>query len=205
MKKQKLSTVKQIAVCGLLMMSAQSCTTEVNNSHQKEQAKVEQPSIENQADLVKRGEYLVTLSGCNDCHSPKKMNENGMPVPDPELLLSGHLQGMELAPYDKSTVKNWVLMNMNMTAAIGPWGISYAANITSDSTGIGLWTEQQFIKAMQEGKYKGIEGSRPLLPPMPWPNYAAMSDEDLRAVFAFLQTTKPIKNNVPAYQPPLKN
>lgn len=205
MKKQKLSTVKQLTVYALLMISAQSCITEANKSHEKEQVKVMQPAIENQTDLVKRGEYLVTISGCNDCHSPKKMDVNGMPVPDPERLLSGHPQGLEMAPYDKNTSKNWVLMNMNMSAAIGPWGISYAANITSDSTGIGLWTEQQFIKSIREGKYKGMEGSRPLMPPMPWPNYAAMSDEDLSAVFAFLQTSKPVKNVVPAYQPPVKN
>ena len=49
----------------------------------------------------------------------------------------------------------------------------------------------------REGKYKGLDGSRPLLPPMPWPNFAQMTDEDLKAVFAYLKSTKPVRNIVP--------
>jgi hypothetical protein len=85
-----------------------------------------------------------------------------------------------------------------MTAAAGPWGVSYAANITPDDTGMGAWTEAQFIKAIREGKSKGMEGTRPILPPMPWPLYRSMTDDDLKAVYAYLKTIKPIKNVVPA-------
>jgi cytochrome c553 len=84
-----------------------------------------------------------------------------------------------------------------LTAAIGPWGISYAANLTPDDTGTGNWTEAQFMKAIREGKSKGLDGARPLLPPMPWEVARNMSDEDLKAVFAYLQSVKPIKNVVP--------
>lgn len=83
------------------------------------------------------------------------------------------------------------------TAIAGPWGISFTANITSDSTGIGMWTLDQFKKAFKEGKYKGLDNSRPLLPPMPRQNYKNIKDEDAEAIFAFLKSTKPVHNIVP--------
>jgi len=131
--------------------------------------------------LVKRGKYLVEIMGCHDCHSPKKMGPQG-PYPDPDRLLSGQPADMPIAKFDTGTAKNWVLFNGMLTSAVGPWGISFAANLTSDSTGIGAWTEQQFFKAIREGKYKGLDNSRPLLPPMPWPGVAKASDNDLKAI-----------------------
>ena len=150
---------------------------------------------------IAKGKYLVEISGCHDCHSPKKMTDMG-PVPDENLLLSGHPADQPIPSYDKNIVKDWALMNHSLTAAVGPWGVSFAANITSDGTGIGNWTYEQFENAMRKGWYKGLEGSRPLMPPMPWQGFANFTDEDLRAVFAFLQSTKPVKNVVPAYISP---
>jgi hypothetical protein len=146
--------------------------------------------------MVKRGAYLVTIMGCNDCHSPKKMGPQG-PYPDPDRLLSGHPADMPVGKFDTGTAKNWILFNQMLTNYVGPWGISYSANITSDSTGIGNWTEQQFLKAIREGKYKGLDNTRPLLPPMPWPEFRHATDEDLKAIFAYLKSTKPVKNVVP--------
>jgi len=97
------------------------------------------------------------------------------------------------------------LFEPDLTAAAGPWGVSFAANITSDQSGIGNWTEEGFIRAMREGKFKGIEGSRMLLPPMPWENFAKLTDEDIRAIYAYLKTTKPVYNVVPAAIPPGEN
>ena len=147
--------------------------------------------------LVKRGDYLVSIMGCNDCHSPKIMGPQG-PVPDPNRLLSGHPAEMPVAKYDTGTAKNWILFNQMLTNYVGPWGVSFSANITSDSTGIGGWTEQQFFKAIREGKYLGLDNTRPLLPPMPWPEIRKASDDDLKAIFAYLKSTPPIKNVVPA-------
>jgi hypothetical protein len=94
------------------------------------------------------------------------------------------------------------LFNMGSTAAVGPWGTSFAANLTPDDTGIGNWTEAQFVKCIREGKSKGLDGSRMLLPPMPWPGIAKMTDADLSAVFAYLQSIPPVKNAVPNPMPP---
>jgi len=146
--------------------------------------------------LVKRGAYLVNIMGCNDCHTPKKMGPQG-PEFDTDRLLSGHPADMPVAKFDTGTAKNWILFNWMLTNYVGPWGISYSANLTPDSTGIGSWTEQQFIKAIREGKYKGLDNTRPLLPPMPWQEYRKASDEDLKAVFAYLKSNKPIRNVVP--------
>lgn len=90
-----------------------------------------------------------------------------------------------------------------MTAWVGPWGISYASNLTSDQTGIGSWQESNFITAIREGKFKGIPTSRPLMPPMPWMAYKNLTDDELKAIFAFLKSTKPINNAVPQYKPPV--
>lgn len=148
-------------------------------------------------DFVKRGEYLVTIAGCSDCHSPKAIDGNGIPYPDPEYLFSGHPQNEKIADYNEATAKDWILFNRHSTAVVGPWGVSYAANISSDPTGIGNWTQEQFIYAMKQGKYKGLAGSRTLLPPMPWPNYSKMTEIDLIAIYRYLKTTKPVSNVVP--------
>jgi mono/diheme cytochrome c family protein len=146
--------------------------------------------------LVKRGAYLVNIMGCNDCHTPKKMTDRG-PAPDMDRMLSGHPAEVPVMSFDTATTKNWVLFNMTGTATVGPWGASFAANLTSDETGIGNWTEAQFRKALVEGKFKGLDGSRQLLPPMPWENFKDVKDEDIKAIFAFLKSTKPVKNLVP--------
>ena len=153
-------------------------------------------------DLVKRGEYLVTTMGCNDCHSPKRMGPNG-PELIPELLLSGHHAETPIPKADLTSVKNgYLVMSPDLTAAYGPWGTSYAANLTSDSTGIGLWTETQFATALKKGKAKGLDSNRMLLPPMPWTNFVNIKDEDLKAMFAYLKATKAVKNVVPPPVPP---
>ena len=89
-----------------------------------------------------------------------------------------------------------------LTGIAGAWGVSYAANLTPDETGTGNWTFEQFEKAIREGKSKGLDGARTLLPPMPWPQYRFMNDQDLRAIFAYIQSLPPVKNVVPNPLPP---
>lgn len=152
-------------------------------------------------EMVKRGAYLVNTIGCDDCHSPKRMGPNG-PEIIPELRLSGYPAKRPLTEADTNIVKKgWILLSDDLTTAIGPWGQSFAANLTSDATGTGNWKEEQFIKAIREGKYKGLDNTRPLLLPMPWFVYKNLTDEDLKSIFAFLQTTKPVKNIVPSPRP----
>jgi hypothetical protein len=154
-----------------------------------------------QTEMIQRGKYLVNAIGCHDCHSPKVMGPNG-PKVDESRPLSGHPAGNPLPPVNKEALKNWILFNQELTAFVGPWGVSYAANLTSDATGIGNWTEKQFLTALRKGKYKGLESNRMLLPPMPWDMYGKLNDTDLKSIFAYLKTTKPIKNKVPAPQAP---
>jgi hypothetical protein len=89
-----------------------------------------------------------------------------------------------------------VVRRRDQHGVAGPWGVSYGANLTPDrATGIGTWTEQMVVGAMRTGRHAGV--GRPILPPMPWPSYAQMTDDDLKAIFAFLQSVKPISNRVP--------
>lgn len=151
---------------------------------------------------VERGAYLVNSIGCDDCHSPKKMGPQG-PEVDQELRLSGHPAGESLPQIkDPSILRNYALFNFSSTATIGPWGTSFAANLTPDESGIGTWTEAQFLKSIKEGKLKGMENTRPLLPPMPWLTYKHLDDDDLKAIFAYLKTLRPVRNVVPAPIPP---
>ena len=106
-----------------------------------------------------------------------------------------------LKPVTSAVNQGWVLFGTDFTTAVGPWGQSFAANLTSDATGIGNWKEEQFIKAIREGKYKGLDNTRPLLPPMPWFVYKNLNDDDLGSIFAFLKSTRPVKNVVPAAKP----
>lgn len=151
-----------------------------------------------EADKLKRGEYLVNAMGCDDCHTPKKMTEHG-PEPDMERRFMGHPADLVLPSYEQAWVApgQWIMTNNDLTGWVGPWGESYAANISSDDSGIGAWSEENFVRAIREGLFKGLKGGRPLLPPMPWQVYRNLNDEDLSAIFAYLQTSKPMRNVVP--------
>jgi mono/diheme cytochrome c family protein len=166
----------------------------------------ERPSVDASARAavstrVERGQYLVGVFGCNDCHTPFKMGANG-PEPDMTRFLSGHPEQMgALQPPAKAQDPwLWAAAATN-TAFAGPWGISYAANLTPDqNTGLGIWTEEMFVRAIRTGRHMGT--SRAILPPMPWPALRNASDEDLKSIYAYLRTVAPIANHVPDVQTP---
>ena len=174
---------------GALSIALISCTN--TSAESKSEVVISQDS------LIKRGSYLVNAIGCDDCHSPKIFTDHGFEI-DMEHRFSGHLASSPMGKPNTSVMKDgYVLFANDLTSAVGPWGQSYSANISSDETGIGNWTEEQFFRALREGKSKGLKESRPLLPPMPWFVYRNMSDLDIKAIFAFLKTTKPVENRVP--------
>ena len=116
-------------------------------------------------------------------------------------MLSGHPENLEM-PQAPSAAGLWQWQgSATMTAFAGPWGISYAANLTPDeNTGLGIWTEEMCVRALRMGRHMGTP--RTIQPPMPWPWYSKMTDEDLKAVYAYLRTIPPITNHVPEYAPP---
>jgi mono/diheme cytochrome c family protein len=155
---------------------------------------------QDKATRVSRGKYLVTIGGCNDCHTPVKMGPKG-PEPDLSRLLSGHPANANFPPPPKLAPGPWFATVGSFTAWSGPWGISYSANLTPDpNTGLGIWTEETFLRTVRTGKHFGV--ARDILPPMPWQNLAAMTDDDLKAVYAYLRTIPPLHNAVPAPVPP---
>ncbi len=149
------------------------------------------------ASPVERGKYLTTAMGCNDCHTPLTMGPNG-PAPDMTAQFSGHPAALGTPAPPPIPPGPWAFLGMaTMTAWAGPWGVSYAANLSSDEeTGIGAWDESVFIKTLRNGKLQG--GGRPLLPPMPWMWVGQLSDDDLKAVFAYLKSVPAVKNQIPA-------
>lgn len=152
-------------------------------------------------EMIERGKYLVTTGGCHDCHSPKVFGPQG-PKIDETKILSGYPAEMKLAEFDPAILEpgKYVLFTQDITAAIGPWGASFAANLTPDNeTGIGTWQPEMFINALRTGKHLGA--GRPILPPMPWEMIGKLTDEDLQAMFAYLKSIPPIKNKVPDPKP----
>jgi mono/diheme cytochrome c family protein len=149
---------------------------------------------------IERGRYLVTIGGCNDCHTPFKMTPTG-PRPDMDRMLSGHPEQMKLPPAPKASVP-WVWSGAaTNTAFAGPWGLTFAANLTPDkNTGLGIWDERMFIQTLRTGKHWGQ--GRPIQPPMPWQGYGKMTDEDLKSVFAYLRSIPAVHNYVPDYEAP---
>jgi hypothetical protein len=150
-----------------------------------------------QEEMIALGKYIVHTNGCDDCHTPKIFTENG-PIPDTTRLLSGFPEGEALPSLDIEMIgpEKWIATEKHLGAWVGPWGISYASNLTPDNaTGIGALSEEMFIKTLREGKWMGV--GRPLLPPMPWQVYGTKTDQDLKAMYAYLQTLKPIRNEVP--------
>jgi len=181
-----------IAMCLLLLIS--SCKDDtykaIDTNVISQDASIEE--------VTSHGKYLVGIMGCNDCHSPKIMGENG-PEIIPELLLSGYPSARPIVNFDSKLIKEgFSMFYPDATAAAGPWGVTFAGNLTPDETGIGNWTEEQFKKALTQGKFKGLDNARMLLPPMPWFNFAEMNDADVHAVFTYLRSINPVENRVPA-------
>jgi hypothetical protein len=159
-------------------------------------------NVENEL-LIKRGHTLVLEWGCNTCHSPKVFTPEGQ-MQDPRRLMSGHPADSvhPEIPYELLGTDKWGgFFTLDLTSWAGYWGVSFAANLTPDKkTGIGNWTEQDFINTMKTGKRKGI--GRKILPPMPIHQLARLSEEDLKSIFAYLMSLKPVENKVPEYISP---
>jgi mono/diheme cytochrome c family protein len=153
-------------------------------------------------DPVARGKYLVTVASCNDCHTPKLPPTGPLPETDMTRLLSGHPHDEAITSGPNSADKTWVWGgNPGMTAFYGPWGVSFAANLSPDTTtGLGGWSEDMFIQTLRNGKHMGT--GRNLIPPMPWNWINQMTDEDLKAVFAYLKSIPAVHNEVPQPIPP---
>ncbi len=181
----------------VLLLLIAACGSNNSNTQKDNITQVRNQEMD---DLVQRGAYLVTAGSCNDCHTPKKMTPQG-PVDDSSRTLSGHPANAPLPPMDTKALQpgNWILFAPDLTAFVGPWGVSYTANLTPDSaTGTGAWSEEVFIKALRTGKHLGQENGRPILPPMPWPSIGKLKDDDLKAIYAYLRSLPPISNRVPA-------
>ena len=150
---------------------------------------------------VERGRYLVTTSGCNDCHTPLVEGPNGA-EPDWSRMLSGHPEGLDMPPVPALPAGPWQIVAAGTsTAWSGPWGVSFTANLTPDpETGIGKWTYENFRDTIRTGRHLGR--GRAILPPMPIPMYKHFNDADLQAIYAYLKSIPAISNRVPAPLPP---
>jgi hypothetical protein len=159
------------------------------------------PFFEKDAPNAERGRYLVSAMGCSDCHTPKKFGPNG-PELDLTRLLSGQPQDEKLPPAPVLPEGPWMVTTTGgLTAWNGPWGTSFTANLTPDpETGLGKWTEQDFLNTIRSGRHMGR--GRPILPPMPIDMIRNFTDDDLRSIFRYLQSLPPVQNKVPEPLPP---
>jgi mono/diheme cytochrome c family protein len=162
----------------------------------------ETPAAESAMSPVERGAYLANQGHCDDCHTPKILTAMG-PVLDSTRRLSGAPADVVVPPIPAGVLgpDAWGgLASNDLTVWAGPWGVSFAANITPDATGLMGWTPEIFLAAMRTGKHAGV--GRPILPPMPWELTGRLTDDDLRALFAYLQSVPAVANTVPAPIPP---
>ncbi len=183
----------KIAVKGVVLAMALVAVTVVRTQAQTPAAP---PAGDKAGDRVARGEFLVRMGGCDDRHTTKKMGPNG-PEPDMSQRLAGHPQAMVMPPAPQLPPGPWMAtVAGTLTAWSGPWGVSFTANLTPDAeTGLGKWTEEEFLAALQSGRHQGR--GRQILPPMPWQAYSTLPEEDLKAIWAYLRTLPPVHNKVP--------
>jgi mono/diheme cytochrome c family protein len=118
---------------------------------------------------AERGKYLVSIAGCNDCHTP------GYFFGKPEM--SRYLGGSEVG------------------FEIPGLGVFHGPNLTPDpETGLGNWSIGQIVTALQAGK---LPDGRELAPIMPWRAFANLTKDDATAIAVFLKSLPPVKNKVP--------
>lgn len=181
---------------GILVLAAASAAcTKSEPAPSSDRAERGAPALA-KVDPAKRGKELVTLGGCNDCHTPMRFDPAlGMPKPQMDRMLSGHPEGAP-DPEGAPGKTDQGVIGPTFTAFKLPFGVVYAANLTPDpETGLRM-SEDDFVKAMRSGKHQGKADARPILPPMPWMNLAQAPEEDLRAIHAYLITIPPVKNRV---------
>ena len=139
---------------------------------------------------VERGRYLVAALDCNACHTPH--DQTGQPIAGREL--TGHPAGAVLPQWDAPMLEKGILATMNptLTAYAGPFGVSIAPNLTPDpETGTGNLTADELIKSWREGTH--WQTGEPIKPPMPWQSYGQLTDDDIRAIHAYLMSLEPKK------------
>jgi mono/diheme cytochrome c family protein len=147
------------------------------------------------ADPVARGKYIVSTSGCHDCHTPWIVGPKG-PQPDMARALSGHPSDVKMSSAPRPAEPWLVTIAATNTAFAGPWGVSFTANLTPDrETGLGKWTAKSFKDTIRTGRHLGR--GREVLPPMPIMVYNNFTDADLEAIFAYLQSIPAVNNKVP--------
>ena len=118
---------------------------------------------------LKRGQYLVTLGNCSDCHTPGHF----FGKPDTARYLGGSEVGFEISGL----------------------GVFHGPNLTPDQeTGLGKWSADEVAAAITQGRRPD---GRMLAPVMPWHAFASLTNEDTRAMVAFLKSLPPVKNRVP--------
>ncbi len=175
-----------IIVCTMGVLVAAAIALNINN-------------VESQSDMIQRGKYLVdTVGACGHCHTPRAGAEYDM-----EMYLAGHPANASYPRYNFSMMQQgiFLLTSPQMSAFSGPFGTTFASNLTPDNqTGLGEWTEEMFINAMRTGHHQGDTSNRKIFPPMPIKHYAEMNESDLKAIWAYLRSVKPVKNEV---NPPL--
>lgn len=127
------------------------------------------PSTPSAGDKVKRGEYLVVIAACADCHTPGAL----LGKPEMDKVLSGGSVGLQIPEL----------------------GTFFPPNLTSDeATGLGKWSEADIVKAIRTGVRPD---GRQIAPVMPYGSYARLTDEDAHAMAAYLKSLAPISNKVP--------
>src|SRR5579862_760678 len=198
MKHAKLIVTSIILLATLPLFFFEIACNQTSTAQQPDS--IAAPKELSNAEKIMRGKYLMTIGSCGDCHTPKIFTAAG-PVPDTTKLYSGHPGSTPLLPIDKKVLQpaNWALIAPDLTAFVGPFGISYASNLTPDSaTGLGAWSEDTFVKTLRTGRHLGQDGGRQILPPMPWYFIGQATDEDLKSIYTYLRAIPPISNKVPA-------
>lgn len=188
--KGKENTASAVLMASLMLLTAATASQGVRAGD----------GVDKTAAQVARGKYLVTIGACHDCHTPLREGPDG-PEPDMDRMLSGHPESAGVPQAPKESEAPWDTQISGMTAWTGFWGRSFTANLTPDpETGLGKWTLRNFMDTIRNGRHLGR--GRPLQPPMPWQMYREMTDEDLAAVFAYLQSIPAVRNRVPEPLPP---
>ena len=146
------------------------------------------------------GQAVVEGWNCSFCHTPQIEGPDGKFIPDPERLMSGHPADEEIpsVPDMIITSPEWMefLDNLDSTVWATDNVLVFSANLTpDDETGIGTWTEVEFIETIREGRHRGIE--RRIKYPMPWRELSELSDEELLSVYEYLMSLEPVNNKVP--------
>ena len=192
----RFTGLKTLTALVLAALLTAACTQKQSDDMAADDEEADSAEAQN----VEIGQAIVEGWGCVYCHTPEVKGPDGLGMPDPDRLMSGHPGDQPIPPVPDAPIDSveWTdyLEQLGSTAWPSDDSIVFSSNLTPDpETGIGEWTAEEFVETIRQGMQRAM--GRQIKYPMPWEELSELSDIELASIYEYLMTLQPVPNEVP--------